>query len=169
MKIYQKLLEAKKQIGKVSKNAKNPHFKNNYADINALIEAVEPILLDNGLLLLQPVINGKVVTQIIDIESGEKIESILTLDANLNSQQQGSQITYFRRYTLQSLMSLQAEDDDANKASQSQPSKKPTLSDKAFSSAIERMINGEVELYAKLKDSYTLTPQQELEIKEVLG
>ena len=166
MKIYQKLLEAKKQIGKVSKNAKNPHFKNNYADINALIEAVEPILLDNGLLLLQPVINGKVVTQIIDIESSEKIESILTLDANLNSQQQGSQITYFRRYTLQSLMSLQAEDDDANTASKV---KKPTLSDKAFNSAIERMINGEVDLYAKLKDSYTLTPQQELEIKEVLG
>jgi hypothetical protein len=166
MKIYQKLLEAKKQIGKVSKNAKNPHFKNNYADINALIEAVEPILLDNGLLLLQPVINGKVVTQIIDIESCEKIESILTLDANLNSQQQGSQITYFRRYTLQSLMSLQAEDDDANTASKV---KKPTLSDKAFSSAIERMINGEVELFAKLKDSYTLTPQQELECKEVLG
>ena len=168
-KIYQKLLEAKKQIGKVSKNAKNPHFKNNYADINALIEAVEPILLDNGLLLLQPVINGKVVTQIIDIESGEKIESILTLDANLNSQQQGSQITYFRRYTLQSLMSLQAEDDDANTASKVMPAKKPTLSEKAFSLAIERMINGEVELYAKLKDSYTLTPQQELEIKEVLG
>lgn len=165
-KIYQKLLEAKKQIGKVSKNAKNPHFKSNYTDINALIEAVEPVLLENGLLLLQPVINGKVITQIIDVETGEKIESILTLDANLNSQQQGSQITYFRRYTLQSLMSLQAEDDDANTASKV---KKPTLSDKAFSSAIERMINGEVELYAKLKDSYTLTPQQEVECKEVLG
>ncbi len=166
MKIYQKLLEAKKQIGKVSKNAKNPHFKSNYTDINALIEAVEPVLLENGLLLLQPVINGKVITQIIDVETGEKIESILTLDTNLNSQQQGSQITYFRRYTLQSLMSLQAEDDDANTASKV---KKPTLSDKAFSSAIERMINGEVDLYAKLKDSYTLTPQQELECKEVLG
>ncbi len=131
-----------------------------------MIEAVEPVLLENGLLLLQPVINGKVITQIIDVETGEKIESILTLDTNLNSQQQGSQITYFRRYTLQSLMSLQAEDDDANTASKV---KKPTLSDKAFSSAIERMINGEVDLYAKLKDSYTLTPQQELECKEVLG
>jgi len=107
MKIYQKLLDAKKQIGKVSKNAKNPHFKNNYADINALIEAVEPILLENGLILLQPIIDNKVVTQIIDVESGEKVESILTLDTNLNSQQQGSQITYFRRYTLQSVLSLQ--------------------------------------------------------------
>ena len=169
MKIYQKLLEAKKQIGKVSKNAKNPHFKSNYTDINALIEAVEPVLLENGLLLLQPVINGKVITRIVDIEDGKVIESIMDLPALTNPQQMGSAITYYRRYTLQSLLSLQAEDDDANKASQTQPTKKPTLSDKAFSSAIERMINGEVELYAKLKDSYTLTPQQELEIKEVLS
>lgn len=169
MKIYQKLLEAKKQIGKVSKNAKNPHFKNNYADINALIEAVEPVLLENGLLLLQPVINGKVITRIVDIEDGKVIESIMELPALTNPQQMGSAITYYRRYTLQSLLSLQAEDDDGNKASQAEPAKKPTLSEKAFSSAIERMINGEVELYAKLKDSYTLTPQQELECKEVLG
>ena len=29
----------------------------------------------------------------------------------------GSAITYYRRYTLQSLLGIQAEDDDANKAS----------------------------------------------------
>ncbi len=34
-------------------NATNPHFKKAYADINALLDAVEPILLENGLLLLQ--------------------------------------------------------------------------------------------------------------------
>lgn len=168
-KIYQKLLEAKKQIGKVKKTMKNSHFKNTYADINALIEVVEPVLLENGLLLLQPIINGKLVTQIIDVETGEKIESILELDGSLNPQQRGSQITYYRRYSLQSALSLEVVDDDGNTASQNITKVKPTLSDKAFSSAIERMINGEVELYAKLKDSYTLTPQQELEIKEVLG
>ena len=37
--IYQKLYEAKQEIGKVAKNAKNPHFKNTYADLNALIDA----------------------------------------------------------------------------------------------------------------------------------
>ena len=31
-------------------------------------------------------------------------------------QKLGSAITYFRRYTLQSLLALQAEDDDGNKA-----------------------------------------------------
>lgn len=168
MKIYGKLLEAKKQIGKVSKNSKNPHFKNTYADINALIEAVEPILLECGLVLLQPIENGKVITKVIDIDTGESIESTMELPTLSNPQQMGSAITYYRRYTLQSLLSLQAEDDDGNKASQPQPKVKPTLSTQQFEKAIERIINGEIELYGKLKESFIFTPAQELEVKEVL-
>jgi hypothetical protein len=168
MKIYSKLLEAKKQIGKVSKKSTNPHFKNTYADINALIEAVEPILLECGLVLLQPIECGKVITKVIDIDTGEAIESTMELPTLSNPQQMGSAITYYRRYTLQSLLSLQAEDDDGNKASQPQPKVKPTLSTQQFEKAIERMINGEFELYGKLKESFVFTPSQELEFKEVL-
>ena len=120
-----KLLDAKREIGKVAKNAKNPHFKNTYADVNALIEAVEPILHTHGLLLLQPIIDGKVVTQVIDVESGQVIESSLPLPAGLNPQQLGSAVTYFRRYTLQSLLSLQATDDDGQQASTPPPAVKP--------------------------------------------
>jgi len=127
MKIYEKLLNAKKSIGKVHKNAKNPHFKNSYADVNSLIETVEPILLENGLLLLQPVLNGKVITRIVDVETGENVESIMELPTLTNPQQMGSAITYYRRYTLQSLLSLQADDDDGNAASKPQPKAKPTL------------------------------------------
>jgi hypothetical protein len=117
MKIYKKIHEAKKEIGVVKKNAKNPHFKNTYADLNALIEAVEPILLDKGLIMLQPIKDGKVFTQIIDIETFEMVESAIDLSANLTAQALGSQVTYYRRYTLQSLMSLQADDDDGQRAS----------------------------------------------------
>ncbi len=67
----QKLHRAKQSIKKVAKNAKNPHFKNNYADINALIDEVEPVLLENNLLLLQPIEDGYVFSRIIDIDSGE--------------------------------------------------------------------------------------------------
>ena len=67
----QKLHKAKQSIKKVAKNAKNPHFKNNYADINALIDEVEPVLLENNLLLLQPIEDGYVFSRIIDIDSGE--------------------------------------------------------------------------------------------------
>lgn len=166
--IYSKLLNAKKSFSKIHKNAKNPHYKSSYTDLSALLEAIEPTLLDNGLLILQPVLNGKVITQIVDVETGEKIESIIELDGNLNPQQRGSQITYYRRYSLQSLLSLSSEDDDANNATQNIKPKKPTLSDKGFNQAIERIINGEVEIVNKLKETYILTAQQELELNEVL-
>ena len=127
MKIYAKIHEAKKEIGVVKKNAKNPHFKNTYADLNALIEAVEPILLEKGLILLQPIKDGKLFTQIIDIDTFEMVESVIDLSPNLTAQALGSQVTYYRRYTLQSLMSLQADDDDGQKASTPQAIVKEVL------------------------------------------
>lgn len=167
--IYAKLLNAKKNIGKVQKTSINPHFKSKYSDLNSLLEAVEPVLLDNDLLLLQPVINGKVITQIIDVETGEKLESIIELDGNLNPQQRGSQITYYRRYTLQSLLSLSSDDDDANSASQNIKPKKPTLNEKQFEQAIERIIKGEKELYNKIVSTYELTSKQSVELDEIIN
>lgn len=167
MKIYIKIHEAKLEIGKVSKNAKNPHFKNTYADLNALIEAVEPILLDKGLILLQPIKEGKVFTIISDIESGECLESFIDLPLGGTPQSMGSAITYYRRYTLQSLLSLQAVDDDGQQASATKPSL-PMINDKAFGQAVERIANGEKELILKIATSYILTSNQVIELNELL-
>ena len=116
MKIYKKIHEAKKEIGAISKESTNPFFKSKYFDINTLIENVEPVLQKNGLLLLQPIQDGKVKTLIVDIETSESVESEMSLPPLNDPQKLGSAITYFRRYTLQSLLGLQAEDDDGNKA-----------------------------------------------------
>jgi hypothetical protein len=43
----------------VIKTATNPFFKSKYFDINSLIEQVDPLLEKNGLLLLQPIEDGK--------------------------------------------------------------------------------------------------------------
>jgi hypothetical protein len=117
MKIHIKLAELKKEIGKVKKNATNPHFKNNYADINAILDSVEPLMESKGLLLLQPLKDGMVSTQIYCTETGEVVTSELKLPEIQDPQKIGSAITYYRRYTLQSLLGLQAEDDDGQKAS----------------------------------------------------
>ena len=162
-----KLLEAKKEIGKVAKNAKNPHFKNTYADVNALIEAVEPILLEKGLLLLQPIIDNHVVTRIIDVESGETIESALQLPTGLNPQQLGSAVTYFRRYTLQSLMSLQATDDDGQQASTpTPPPAKKQMTDELFEKAKEAITSGKTTA-DKVKAIYDLGTTQFLNLKNL--
>lgn len=159
LSFHQKLHRAKLAIGKVTKNANNPHFKKSYADLNAIIEAVEPILLENGLLLLQPIQGNSVCTQIIDIDSGMSIESCMELPAGMNPQQQGSAITYYRRYTLQSTLSLQAVDDDGAAASKSTPTK-PPISDERLDGALKSIEAGTYSL-EKLKDQFSLTKEQE--------
>lgn len=165
--LLKKLHASKLEIGKVAKNAKNPHFKNTYADLNALIEAVEPILLEKGLVLLQPIKEGRVFTIISDVDSGEQIESFIDLPVSGTPQAMGSAITYYRRYTLQSLMSLQAVDDDGHVASQPQVVK-PMIGEKAFNQAIERIANGERDLILKISNTYTLTAQQAVELNELV-
>lgn len=161
MKIYKKIHEAKLEIGKVSKNAKNPHFKNTYADLNALIEAVEPILLEKGLILLQPIKEGKQYTIISDIESGECLESVIDLPIGVTPQALGSAITYYRRYTLQSLLSLQAVDDDGQMASKPIELKKQSITDERFKKALNAIQNGTFTI-EKMKQDFILTPQQKI-------
>ena len=156
--LFQKLHMAKQHIGKVAKNATNPHFKKTYADINALLETVEPILLANGLILLQPVKANLVFTQIIDIETGESMESFMEIPVNIiDPQKTLACITYFRRGTLQSLLSLQSIDDDGNEASK--PASKPTLDNDRFINALTAIQEGKFTV-EKLKASYSLTEEQ---------
>lgn len=119
--IYQKLLQAQSEISAISKDSENPFFKSNYFDINALLAEVKPVLNSNGLIVMQPLqsneLGNYLETLIIDAETGEKITSQVSLPDNPDPQKTGSIITYFRRYALQSMLGLQAEDDDGNKAS----------------------------------------------------
>jgi hypothetical protein len=169
--IYQKLHDAKLEIGKVAKNAKNPHFKNTYADLNALLEAVEPILLEKGLLLLQPIKEARVFSIIIDASSSESIESYIDLPTGATPQGMGSAITYYRRYTLQSLLSLQAVDDDGHTASQpvkqvAQPEAKPQkkeCDDKTFEVVKKAILDGK-KTVEQAKEVFIFTGTQNIEL-----
>jgi hypothetical protein len=156
--IYQKLHEAKLEIGKVAKNAKNPHFKNTYADLNALIEAVE-----KGLVLLQPIKEGKVFTVITDITNSYSIESYIDLTPGLTAQALGSQITYFRRYTLSSLLTLQAIDDDGQQASQPVKVAKTECDDKTFEAIKQAIIDGKRTI-EQAKEKFIFTGTQNIEL-----
>ena len=141
MSIYAKLLEVQKEVGAISKDSKNPFFKSKYFDINSLIAHVQPLLEENGLLLLQPIEDGVQYSRVIDVESGKSIESGLQLPSLNDPQKLGSAITYYRRYTLQSLLGLQAEDDDANLASQ-KIDRKPALTIEQFNKTLQADAKG---------------------------
>jgi len=142
MSIYKKLFEAKKEIGVISKDAKNPFFKSNYLSLNGLIDAVETVLEKHDLLLLQPIKDGSVYTTITDIDpdgGNEVVQSFIPLPTIQDPQKLGSAITYYRRYTLQSLLGLQAEDDDGNSATkQVKVESKPVLDEKGFAFLITK-------------------------------
>jgi hypothetical protein len=157
--LYMKLHRAKMHIGKVVKNATNPHFKKSYADINALLETVEPILHENGLILLQPIHDTVLLTQIIDIDSGQKVESWLTLPDIQDPQKIISATTYYRRATLQALLSLQAVDDDGNSVTTAVKTK-PTVTDEQFKIALDKIKAGKYTI-EKFKENYSLTKEQE--------
>lgn len=118
--IYKKLLKAKEGFGVITKDKMNPFFKKNYADLGSVLEAVEPSLVANGLMLTQPAKNGFVYSVITDAESGESIESYLELPSSEEPQKIGAAATYLRRYTLLGLLALSVEDNDGNPV-QNQP------------------------------------------------
>lgn len=164
----QRLMAAQMEIQAIVKDKINPHFKKNYADINTMLAEVKPALHKHGLFIIQPIEEGHVFTRIIDSETGNMLcESSLQLSGQGNPQQRGSEITYYRRYSLQSLMALEAEDDDANAASTPAPSapaktddNKPWLDakDEAYQKAMEYVKGkGEQELnraLARLSENY---------------
>ena len=162
--IYQKLAAAKAEIGAISKDSTNPFFKSKYFDINGLLSHVEPILLKNGLICLQPIIESHVVTQIIDIDTEQMINSAIALTDEKDPQKLGSQISYFRRYTLSSLLAIQAEDDDANSA-KPKPATKPDLKldSEQFKKALQYM--SDVNDITAIEKKYSLSA----EVKKALN
>ena len=81
-----------------------------------------PALHNHGISVLQPTvfIEGKAFIRTVLLhESGETFEGFTEIIySKINdAQSQGSGITYARRYCLQSLLNIGADDDDGNKAS----------------------------------------------------
>lgn len=122
--ISKRLLDFQLSVETIKKDGQNTFFKkqngkaSTYATLPNILAEVKPILNKLNLVLTQPIINGEVLSVITCVETNEYVQSGIVLPTGLNAQQIGSAITYFRRYTLSSLLSLEIdEDDDGNMAS----------------------------------------------------
>ena len=163
--IYQKLFHLQQEIGSISKDAKNPFYKSKYFDINSLIGQLKPLLAKHKLLLMQPINDNKVYSVIHDLD-GSSVTSSMELPVGLDAQKMGSAVTYFRRYTLQSLLGLQAVDDDGNLASTTRPQKPAlTKSNPKFQGILEWVQKGG--RVDKLLDRYTIEPELYSSLKKM--
>lgn len=118
-KLATALAHAQAEMSGATKDARNPHFGNRYADLTAVVEACKP-LATHGIAILQPTkAEGArvTVTTLFVHESGEWIAEDLAMTAKDPSPQAvGSAITYGRRYGLMAMAGLAPEDDDGNDA-----------------------------------------------------
>jgi hypothetical protein len=111
------LVAAKSTFKPIPKDKVNPFHKSKYASLDAVLGAVEPSLLLNGLTLSHTVDSGRLITRLYHT-SGDFLESSFNLPELSDPQKLGSVISYYRRYAVCGLLSVTAdEDDDAAAAS----------------------------------------------------
>lgn len=118
------MCKAQAEMGSAKKAENNPFFKTKYADLKEVIKAVKDPFANNGLSYVQFPIeeNGRIgVETILMHESGEYLSHSFTVQlSKQDAQGAGSAITYCRRYGLQAIAGIPAEDDDGNAASKNQ-------------------------------------------------
>ena len=104
-----------------AKSAKNPHFKNTYADLASVVEASRATLAENDLAVMQSpglIIDGRLqlFTRIIH-KSGEWIEGEFHMPlAKSDPQATLATLTYARRGALMAILGIPAVDDDGETA-----------------------------------------------------
>lgn len=121
VKISSALVKAQSEMGNATKGSANPFFKSRYADLNSIREACLPVLNAHGISVLQPtsVLDGKLYVETLLLhESGEYISGLYEVVVGKQNDPQalGAAISYSRRYGLQSMVNIGAEDDDAESA-----------------------------------------------------
>lgn len=159
-KIAPALLKAQKAIKFAVKDSTNPHFKNKYADLSSVIEAIKQPLNDAGVLFIQtpsPSDAGTLclTTRLIH-ESGEWIEDTATMPLPRHDPQGfGSAMTYCRRYALAAAVGVYQDDDDANAASgMDKPKKSITATTGVREALDERMRHQADKLAAQIQAQF---------------
>lgn len=108
-------LAAQTAIKGAVKDSTNPHFKNRYADLESVIEAVKPALAANGFAFSQGVSDDctRMITTIIHVSGHAIACSVPLIISKQDMQAVGSAITYARRYGLAAALGVPQIDDDA--------------------------------------------------------
>jgi len=128
--LYEAILRVQGELPKVSKSGSNPHFGSKFVTLDALMDAVLPVLNRNGLVwTTRPGYRPENETAVLRYQltfktalagtaKDESLEGeMLLLAAKDDPQGQGAAITYARRYALTAVLGITAdEDDDGNRA-----------------------------------------------------
>ena len=121
------LAAAQLEITDPAKDAVNPHFRSRYADLATVLKTVRPVLAKHGIAL----------TQTTQVDEQSRLLLVTRLHwgneelcgyypiqpVKADPQGYGSALTYARRYTIQAIVGVAADDDDDGNAASAAPSK----------------------------------------------
>lgn len=121
------LSAARAEFPPLVKTKSNPHFKSRYCPLDAIFDAVIPVLSRHGLSLS----SGYVMTQagcvllttLSHVGGGWRSSTFPIL--NLEPQKAGSAATYAQRYSVTALLGVAAEEDDDGNFAQAQVQGRP--------------------------------------------
>lgn len=121
------LVKAQDDLRHAHKDRVNGGFKNKYATLESVIDAVKEAFAKNGLVVVQQpgILDGKPVLQTtLAHTSGQWFCSCIPVMNEKNTAQgMGSGLTYARRYALAAIANIGQDDDDGSEASK--PGDKP--------------------------------------------
>lgn len=144
-------------LPKVPKNSINPHFKSKYASLSDILEAIDPILHTCGLAVVQLPQGEFDLETILVHDSGETVRSVVTMKPTKSDPQGfGSAVTYYRRYALGAILSLNIDDDDdGNEASKPAPKPEPKVEAKPVDPARKAQLDDAKAFLTSLSASNT--------------
>lgn len=120
------LAAAQSEITDPAKDAVNPHFRSRYADLATVLKTVRPVLAKHGIALTQTtqILDGALVLVTRLHWRDEELAGYYPISpTKADPQGYGSALTYARRYTIQAIVGVAADDDDDGNAASAAPSK----------------------------------------------
>jgi hypothetical protein len=111
------LVAALAELDNVKANKVNPGFKNRYVSLDALLDAIKPVLLRHNLALIQTLVSeeGKVGINTAFLHAtGERFDfgRLMVKAEGLDAQKIGGAITYIRRQSIQTACGISVDLDD---------------------------------------------------------
>lgn len=162
--LYKALAAFQQEVPAIHQGTKGYGYT--YADLKTIFKVINPILAKHKLGFTQLLETASIKTIVFHTESGESIESVTPIPQDIALkgmnvfQTTGSGITYFRRYSLSSILTLVTDvDSDATGEEKPKPVAKLTLDEDRFTAALAAIDLGTY-TQDELKAKYLLTKEQ---------
>lgn len=168
--LFKSIAAFQQEVPIIHKDTLNSFGKYTYADIAKVITTITPYLKKHNLGFIQPLVGDSIRTVIFHTITGEQIESITKIPQGVQLkgmnefQVYGSAVTYFRRYSLSSILGLVTDKD--SDAGGEQIEKKETLSEERFNAALIALAEGKVSRELLL-DKFSLTQSQVIKLAQI--